>query len=326
MMVGGAPGGEGIIPARAGFTGAGLLTAGAAQDHPRSRGVYCSPTMSSSATAGSSPLARGLRDADGVVAPIVGIIPARAGFTALGVPAAELVRDHPRSRGVYRVEGRSASIGGGSSPLARGLHPPLPDPVPGTGIIPARAGFTPLVQPPRPHHPDHPRSRGVYIDHRRVARVMPGSSPLARGLPRADLDRLARGRIIPARAGFTRRPGPDPWSWRDHPRSRGVYTPRSTTSGRSRGSSPLARGLPGPRPAPHRPPGIIPARAGFTALFLVVGPGVGDHPRSRGVYGRRGPPSSASSGSSPLARGLRGPRRHRPQGSGIIPARAGFTV
>ena len=32
--------------------------------------------------------------------------------------------------------------------------------------------------------------------------------------------------------------------------------------------------------------GIIPARAGFTAVWTGTGPGRPDHPRSRGVYAR----------------------------------------
>ena len=50
---------------------------------------------------------------------------------------------------------------------------------------------------------DHPRSRGVYLFSIREAGLMPGSSPLARGLQgQGALDLLGGG---------------------DHPRSRGVY-------------------------------------------------------------------------------------------------------
>ncbi len=50
-----------------------------------------------------------------------------------------------------------------------------------------------------------------------------------------------------------------------------------------------------------------------------------DHPRSRGVYRARTVPVVASSGSSPLARGLLGEQLGEGAGLGIIPARAGFT-
>ena len=91
--------------------------------------------------------------------------------------------------------------------------------------------------------------------------------------------------IIPARAGFTGSGSRELW--------------------RLRGSSPLARGLPSPR------------GAGTRSRW--------DHPRSRGVYGFPSPSRESSTGSSPLARGLRGEHSLARHIGGIIPARAGFT-
>ena len=51
-----------------------------------------------------------------------------------------------------------------------------------------------------------------------------------------------------------------------------------------------------------------------------------DHPRSRGVYCVRADPKFSSSGSSPLARGLRHDTVGATGAGGIIPARAGFTL
>ena len=156
---------------------------------------------------GSSPLARGL-----LILPWDGrvgerIIPARAGFTNRATPLGSGCTDHPRSRGVYPVRGGANSCLRGSSPLARGLHGFRCAPPVRGGIIPARAGFTPCSPSRSPTHPDHPRSRGVYMDP-----GSPGSTD---------------PRIIPARAGFTP-------SWPatltpppDHPRSRGVYSSRA---------------------------------------------------------------------------------------------------
>ena len=154
---------KGIIPARAGFTG--------------SQEPSCGPKR------GSSPLARGLPHTYPSHVKSKRIIPARAGFTlstgSTGPPRA----DHPRSRGVYsdlRIRvGRLA----GSSPLARGLRPTLPQRLPRRRIIPARAGFTTLNPSPARARRDHPRSRGVYSSA--------GSPPT-----------WSRW-IIPARAGFT---------------------------------------------------------------------------------------------------------------------------
>ena len=153
-----------------------------------------------------------------------------------------------------------------------------------------------------------------------------GSSPLARGLLREAGSGGADDGIIPARAGFThqmmagslRRAA-------DHPRSRGVYWPRTLMRMGSPGSSPLARGLRPAQDHPRRRRGIIPARAGFTASRRPRREPRTDHPRSRGVY----PPALSSTagmtGSSPLARGLRQGIADLGGGGGIIPARAGFT-
>ena len=52
----------------------------------------------------------------------------------------------------------------------------------------------------------------------------------------------------------------------------------------------------------------------------------GDHPRSRGVYAADAASAKASTGSSPLARGLRDEMSQLREAARIIPARAGFTV
>ena len=52
--------GDGIIPARAGFTFRPLLRRARTQDHPRSRGVYMQMYEEAANVEGSSPLARGL--------------------------------------------------------------------------------------------------------------------------------------------------------------------------------------------------------------------------------------------------------------------------
>ena len=173
-----------------------------------------------------------------------------------------------------------------------------------------------------------------------------GSSPLARGLLRRERGPRRRRRIIPARAGFTGVGGRNPCTDRDHPRSRGVYGPRTGARAAGWGSSPLARGLrqhhrlrPPPRrdhprsrgvyarlgPAARGAPGIIPARAGFTSRPGPRRRGRTDHPRSRGVYWCRTRRSPGRRGSSPLARGLPIHMACESAEQGIIPARAGFT-
>ena len=232
-----------IIPARAGFTlwpPPGLC---APRDHPRSRGVYPSSWTSWRGPSGSSPLARGLPGGHDLRPPRLGIIPARAGFTHCFAPRLVLARDHPRSRGVYVDHLTAFPTVPGSSPLARGLQKHIPADKPWAGIIPARAGFTrvgrrraraaagssPLARGLLPITKsvadglDHPRSRGVYVQSASSAARTAGSSPLARGLQPQTNFVLPITRIIPARAGFTRRSRPRWAARRDHPRSRGGY-------------------------------------------------------------------------------------------------------
>ena len=174
-----------------------------------------------------------------------------------------------------------------------------------SGIIPARAGFTPTARRSWRRWTDHPRSRGVYAPAPAVRTGRPGSSPLARGLPAATSASACRRRIIPARAGFTAPAACDTKKEGDHPRSRGVYVRSPPTS--------------------SAPGWIIPARAGFTRPRPRSRGCASDHPRSRGVYqtaialGRHG------AGSSPLARGLLGAHVGGGPPGRIIPARAGFT-
>ena len=138
------PTGAGIIPARAGFTCPTPLRKGFVWDHPRSRGVYSRPRSESFLYWGSSPLARGLPTRIWMRGLAARIIPARAGFTSPVRASPSICADHPRSRGVYRRCRRPARTPGGSSPLARGLPVTPADHGRAQGIIPARAGFTPL--------------------------------------------------------------------------------------------------------------------------------------------------------------------------------------
>ena len=219
------------------------MRASSGRDHPRSRGVYRPLPARRHRGSGSSPLARGLRHLYGAGEVRPGIIPAHAGFT-LGWDSGGLGReDHPRSRGVYSSPDGCRISGRGSSPLARGLHPNRGDGGGRLGIIPARAGFTSLTPSLLSQYWDHPRSRGVYQAPDGQEEAVQGSSPLARGLRRVRSGPDWTCRIIPARAGFTRRASRIRRTSPDHPRSRGVYGEININSDVLLGSSPLARGL-----------------------------------------------------------------------------------
>ena len=278
------PAGRGIIPARAGFTRCGRPPSATGRDHPRSRGVYRDIQFHGRQAVGSSPLARGLLLAARNLGRRAGIIPARAGFTSAALSPDSAMRDHPRSRGVYPNTPSGIHVIVGSSPLARGLLGGRTAPAQEARIIPARAGFTPPTTSRRPQRTDHPRSRGVYASRAGPICPTPGSSPLARGLPDPARRVDRRPRIIPARAGFTKRPSTTSTSRADHPRSRGVYQRRLVSRLRDEGSSPLARGLRNYYPKGTHHVRIIPARAGFTHSIAYQYQAAEDHPRSRGVY------------------------------------------
>ena len=214
------------------------------------------------------------------------IIPARAGFTCLPSCRANACEDHPRSRGVYGNSWAMSAKNVGSSPLARGLRELQLVAFRQFRIIPARAGFTEQLGEWMTGLPDHPRSRGVYSSQMRRVPVLVGSSPLARGLRRRSVRSRSLMRIIPARAGFTGTPAASPGNDWDHPRSRGVY-------------GDILTGGDGVQ-------WIIPARAGFTTSRQPPPHPPADHPRSRGVYCQISVGLPPCSGSSPLARGLRG--------------------
>ena len=204
--------------------------------------------------------------ASGVPGNAVRIIPARAGFTLSRRFSRVNPADHPRSRGVYVVFTFRAWGVRGSSPLARGLRGCELREDDGRGIIPARAGFTASDALSDDAHWDHPRSRGVYWARSPIWRRSRGSSPLARGLQRTDVQGVRGEGIIPARAGFTAGSRHALGCLPDHPRSRGVYSGVHLGSFRLVGSSPLARGLPLSGSVGCSSHGIIPARAGFTTL------------------------------------------------------------
>ena len=315
----------GIIPARAGFTATRRSRSRVRTDHPRSRGVYDELTARGATVEGSSPLARGLPAIERNEVDAKRIIPARAGFTRGRENTPLGPGDHPRSRGVYPGANRSQIAYVGSSPLARGLRARSQKNALRQGIIPARAGFTIRRARRFGSSADHPRSRGVYPLYFLNTPFLSGSSPLARGLLlRLRLLRHSGG-IIPARAGFTRSPAPTTTGSGDHPRSRGVYCGGRLCSPERCGSSPLARGLRGRMKVKELLDGIIPARAGFTPRHTKRLRHYRDHPRSRGVYDHGATADRRCRGSSPLARGLPRPLGVRQAPPGIIPARAGFT-
>ena len=175
--------GDGLIPARAGKTGARHRRRPGHPAHPRSRGENLSVVVGRRLPMGSSPLARGKLEERQDNAQMARLIPARAGKTDCRSRRCVADPAHPRSRGENRPLDGIRVPPGGSSPLARGKRQPARLCCASLGLIPARAGKTGHsgmgITPPRAH----PRSRGENGFHSRNNLVRYGSSPLARGKP-----------------------------------------------------------------------------------------------------------------------------------------------
>ena len=213
---------------------------------------------------GSSPLARGTllqRCGDALD---TGLIPARAGNTGLSSGSGLCAGAHPRSRGEHGCGVLLVSVGGGSSPLARGAQLMSQPHRTASGLIPARAGSTSVGGARRDFSGAHPRSRGEHVVFTVSHSPATGSSPLARGARTVHKWCLAWFGLIPARAGSTAaRRGSVNRVWA-HPRSRGEHDYAAVSGVPARGSSPLARGAPGFPEIRVDSLGLIPARAGST--------------------------------------------------------------
>ena len=179
---------SGLIPAHAGKTGSRTTGARGSAAHPRSRGENRGDRFRVELRRGSSPLTRGKRYPARPSPRSWRLIPAHAGKTSKPLRKASTVRAHPRSRGENGVRHTMMWDGRGSSPLTRGKRS-------------AQSGW-------RPWQRAHPRSRGENPTYMGALTVAPGSSPLTRGKPKAGLDLLLSGRLIPAHAGKTVRRGP----------------------------------------------------------------------------------------------------------------------
>ena len=130
----------------------------------------------------------------------------------------------------------------------------------------------------------HPRSRGEYALNSISFLVLPGSSPLTRGIHKRKENFMSTIRFIPAHAGNTVDVGTSLSCCQVHPRSRGEYGTWIIAGIVVAGSSPLTRGIRLRGSRAYRGGRFIPAHAGNTqdlswcCLISQV------HPRSRGEY------------------------------------------
>ena len=91
----------------------------------------------------------------------------------------------------------------------------------GTGLIPAHAGKTCIVNIFKNTHWAHPRSRGENLSSQSTCEGALGSSPLTRGKQAAHDGLQDDLGLIPAHAGKTLISARSPFAARAHPRSRG---------------------------------------------------------------------------------------------------------
>ena len=184
----GKPGPEGhehpasrLIPARAGKTSRPPVVRGTRSAHPRACGenIECRPECAPDD--GSSPRVRGKRACRPGGRRRRRLIPARAGKTGSTRTPCCTRTAHPRACGenphVRLPNGRIF----GSSPRVRGKQRGVGDQDGGSGLIPARAGKTPLHDGPLRGGRAHPRACGENLTPAGRFVIQGGSSPRVRG-------------------------------------------------------------------------------------------------------------------------------------------------
>ena len=275
---------------------------------------------------GSSPRGRGklatLRDR---IEP-QGLIPARAGKTAVCLARIISLTAHPRAGGENCARYRRAEGTRGSSPRGRGKRTTGRRPHHQHRLIPARAGKTRRTRSRKSTPAAHPRAGGENTTVAILNDPDRGSSPRGRGKPISPRADARRPRLIPARAGKT----PTPWTsptWPPaHPRAGGENARASAAAKEYAGSSPRGRGKPSVLVSSPMMCRLIPARAGKTGdrehtLSLLTA-----HPRAGGENPKTRSETLPDPGSSPRGRGKPRVRRSRRRANGLIPARAGKTA
>ena len=292
-----------LIPARAGSTTSRRTRPRATTAHPRASGEHSSVFSSADCIAGSSPRERGAQEIADLTDRELRLIPARAGSTPPARACPRRHPAHPRASGEHADALDEMDINDGSSPRERGAQ----DGAKAGGIplrlIPARAGSTLLLADTRSGAPAHPRASGEHLGLIVAGYVMAGSSPRERGARCSRARSSPTSRLIPARAGSTRRPSRTRGRRPAHPRASGEHASRVSEIPRTAGSSPRERGAPGAvhaRGTCHR---LIPARAGSTRAGHRPSAGTTAHPRASGEHTRPRVAARPLAGSSPRERG-----------------------
>ena len=171
----------------------------------------------------------------------------------------------------------------------------------------------------------HPRSRGEYSPCFFWRCILPGSSPLTRGIPAARHFQAADYRFTPAHAGNTESLRSQWLLLQVHPRSRGEYSACLTSCHAFIGSPPLTRGIQTGENFEYTSSRFTPAHAGNTRLYFLKSCLPEVHPRSRGEYYLEEGKSNQGLGSPPLTRGIHGKSGDGTNPAWFTPAHAGNT-
>ena len=233
-------------------------------------------------------------------------IPACAGNAARRSRLSPSRAVHPRMRGERLIMVGLRGSPSGSSPHARGTRMRERERWRFSRFIPACAGNASRARTDQPKHSVHPRMRGERSTHHAMIHDSSGSSPHARGTLSYRYLCTTYSRFIPACAGNAVAGSISNRVATVHPRMRGERNMQNRSAPSEAGSSPHARGTPGPCPAATANYRFIPACAGNAARAICARATCAVHPRMRGerrcqliVHRRR-------FGSSPHARGTRG--------------------
>ena len=191
-------------------------------------------------------------------------------------------RDHPRTRGDKDPQTSAVRLSDGSPPHTRGQVFAALSAYRRQRITPAHAGTSFLIGKPYLSYRDHPRTRGDKVNW--VFRLLRGlgSPPHTRGQARIATVFLSLSRITPAHAGTSTQSEYFPFSWRDHPRTRGDKEGWCRYECRTDGSPPHTRGQVGRQLRFDDRPRITHAHAGTRPASQNPECQEEDHPRTRG--------------------------------------------
>ena len=293
----------GLIPARAGKTPGPDRPRSLAWAHPRAGGENCRTVACALSTRGSSPRGRGKRTVQVGALVYARLIPARAGKTSSRKPSRTTQPAHPRAGGENQPSYSGVTRNTGSSPRGRGKQAPGSPQEQRSRLIPARAGKTSLRIVGLLATRAHPRAGGENIKKITARMRELGSSPRGRGKRRECFELLVVGRLIPARAGKTRRAHPTDARRTAHPRAGGENEAGDEKGATFEGSSPRGRGKHRSRGGQRPPSGLIPARAGKTQRQPSRGCSRRAHPRAGGENAESRVQIFKQGGSSPRGRG-----------------------